>query len=168
MTAVEIEFNFDDRAKEAFKSGDIDPAVGGRVRVGETYVVGGPEAYTREYIEVFIIGLLEAGLAVLREESYVIDYYIDEMYLVFEHIEETRVKLAFCYTEEAVRNPEVRNTSKLSEPEAIASKVPLLEAIRTAAQNYLETLEEYNLADDSDHVGPLLSDMVREMKRSGC
>lgn len=165
MTETTIEFNFDEEAHESFERGSNDPAVGARIQIGDTYVVGGPDSYTREFIEPFVIGLLEGGLAVLNEEQYVLDYYIDAMYLVFEPIDEERVNLAFCYSERAVENPDYRGkqSPKLHEPEAVAPTRQLAEEISTAAETYLDVIQQYDPEAGTDHVEPLLTKLKEKM-----
>lgn len=158
MSTVSIEFDFDEDVRESFAEGNVDPPVGARIRVGDTYVAGGSDSYTREFIEGFVIGLLEAGLALLDGERYVLDYYIDEMYLVFEPMDDGTARLAFCYSERAVDDPTHRGDT-LPEPEATCRIDQLGEAISSASEAYLETVREYDSTAGSEHVEPLLTEL---------
>ncbi|AUG49598.1 hypothetical protein BVU17_18380 (plasmid) [Haloarcula taiwanensis] len=73
------------------------------------------------------------------------------MYLVFEPAGDGRTNLTFCYSEEAVENPDYRGeqSPKLSEPEAVAPTQALAETIADAAQTYLDTIREYDPDADS-------------------
>lgn len=169
MTEVSIEFDFDERVHDTFEESNFDIPVGARLKIGNTYVVGSSDAYTRDYIEPYVIGLLEGSLAALRGERYVLDYYIDAMYLVFEPVGDGQTNLAFCYSEEAVENPDYRGeqSPKLPEPEAVAPTRDLAEAIADAAQTYLETVRTYDSDAGSDYVEPLLRELREKLNRDG-
>jgi len=165
MTKVSLVFDFDERAHEAFQEGNVDLSVGARLQVDQTYILGSSDAYTRDFIEPYVIGLLEGALAALNQERYVHDYYIDAMYLVFEPAGDGRTNLAFCYSEEAAENPDYRGeqSPKLPEPEAVAPTQALVEAIADAAQTYLETIREYDPDAGSEYVEPLLDELCERI-----
>jgi len=158
---VSLEFDFDERVHEAFEEGKFNVPVGARLRIEETYLLGDSDAYTRDYVEHYIIQLLEGAMAALDGERYIHDYYIDAMYLVFEPAGEGRTNLAFCYSEEAVENPDYRGeqSPKLPEPEAVAPTQALAEAISDGAQTYLDTIREYDPDAGSEYVEPLLDEL---------
>ena len=165
MTTIVIDIDFDERAEEAFKKGNFNPPVGVKLRVGDTYVLGSPDAYTRDFIDHYMIELLEGSLATLDGNRYVHEYYTDAMYLVFEPIDEERVNLAFCYSERAVEDPDYRGkqSPKLHEPEAVAPTRQLAEEISTAAETYLEVIQQYDPEAGTDHVEPLLTKLKEKM-----
>ncbi|QSG07524.1 hypothetical protein HSR122_0102 [Halapricum desulfuricans] len=104
-------------------------------------------------------------MAILNEEGYVLDYYIDAMYLVFEPIDEERVNLAFCYSERAVEDPDYRGkrSPKLHEPEAVAPTRQLAEEISSAAETYLDVVQQYDPEAGTDHVEPLLTTLKEKL-----
>ncbi|WP_258560428.1 hypothetical protein [Halorhabdus salina] len=169
MNEVSLVIDFDERAQRGFEKGNFNVSVGVRLQVGETYILGSSDAYTRDFIEPYVIGLLEGAIAALDEERYVFDYYIDAMYLVFEPVDEGRTNLAFCYSEEAVENPDYRGeqSPKLPEPEAVAPTRELAVAIADGAQTYLDTIREYDSDAGSDYVEPLLDELCDRIDSIG-
>jgi len=124
---------YDDQVERQIREGESDPRGSVEIKVGETYLTGGPDkSYLGHYFSSLFFGLIEGIESIITNEKYVMMTYDGPTYLVIERIEYDIVQIVHCFTSESAENPDERIPEEIEV--AIKKDVLMNEIIRTAKE----------------------------------